>query len=93
MKSVKYEGFIPVCIIIQLESSPYFKEKIYGFSLLNLKWMKKWQEEARDNQFPYTTIMEEDNKFNCASGKHRDNYVRFMFIDQQYLTRVTLWHN
>jgi hypothetical protein len=44
-------GFIPVCIIIQPKSALYFKDKIYGFSLLNLKWMKKWQEEAGDNQF------------------------------------------
>jgi hypothetical protein len=86
-------GFIPVCIIIQLESALYFKEKIYGFSLLSLKWMKKWQEEVGDNQFLYKTTVKADNKFKCASGKHHDSCVSLIVIDQQYLAGVTLWQN
>jgi hypothetical protein len=43
-------GFTTVCIIIQLESSLKLKENTFGLALKNLKWMKKWQEEAGDNQ-------------------------------------------
>jgi len=59
-------GFIHVCIIIQPKYALHFKEKIYGFYLLNLKWMKKWQVEAGDNQFLYKMAVKEDKKFKCA---------------------------
>jgi hypothetical protein len=58
-------GFIPICIIIQPEYSLYFKEKIYGLSLLNFKWMQKWKAEAGDIQFLYKTTTKADNKFKC----------------------------
>jgi hypothetical protein len=31
--------------------------------------MKKWQEEARDNQSLYKTTVKEDRKFKYASGE------------------------
>jgi hypothetical protein len=59
-------GFIPVCIIIQSESALYSKKKIYGLSLLTLKWMKKRKIEMGDNQFLYRTTVKADNNFKCA---------------------------
>jgi hypothetical protein len=56
-------GFIPVCIIIQPESLFTSRRKINGLALLFLKWMKKWKEEAGDNQSLYKTTVKADNKF------------------------------
>ena len=59
-------GFTTVCIIVQLGSTFNFKEKIYGLSLLTLKWMKKWKAEAGGNRFLYKTTVKVDNKSKCV---------------------------
>jgi hypothetical protein len=55
------------------------------------KWMKKWEEEAGDNQSFYKTIVKVDNKFKCIL---RENimtvHLRLIFIDYQYLLGVSL---
>jgi hypothetical protein len=41
-------------------------------ALLFLKWMKKWKEEAGDNQSLYKTTVKVDNKFKCV---FRENII------------------
>jgi hypothetical protein len=65
MENVKYEGVYP-CMHKHLTKicSGLQGEIFYGLSLLNLKWMKKWKEDAGGNQFPHKTTLKANNKFN-----------------------------
>ena len=82
MKNVKYEGVYPYMhnhsIQIFLFTS---RRKINGLALLFLKCMKKWKEEAGDNQFLYKTKMKAYKKLKCAfQGKHRESCVSLMSL-------------
>jgi hypothetical protein len=48
--------------------------------------MKKWKEEAGDNQFLYKTTVKEDRKFKCAfQGKHRGKCVSLVLLTKNIL--------
>jgi hypothetical protein len=81
MKSVNYEGFSTICIIIQPESTLNFKEKKKIDFLLKSQWMKKWQEEVGDSQL----FTRQQWKYIIISRvlqrRHHDNYVSLIVID------------
>jgi hypothetical protein len=47
MKMLSMTGFTTVCIIVQLESSLYFKEKNYGHALLNSQMDEEMESRSR----------------------------------------------
>jgi hypothetical protein len=64
MKNVKYEGVYPCMHNNSIQILLFIsRRKINGLALLFLRWMKKWKEEARDNQSLYNTTMKAYNKF------------------------------